>query len=550
MDISAFVSLGRFKDIVFTLLKYGFEDMVDRLDLPLKGIAEKLPTTDLKIGTYERIRLACEHLGPTFVKFGQILSLRPDLLPAGLILELEKLQDEVPPVEFTKIQAVIEKSIEKPLKDIFMVFDTDPIAAASLSQVHQAVLSDGTPVAVKVQRPKIRSLIETDLNILSAFAARLHDQFEDLKIYDFPNLVEVSRRSLMRELDFIREARHMQIAKANLDGIPEVYIPAVYQKYCRENLLVMELIRGERMSDYHITNEDESLRLAQSGLKIGIKQIFEDGFFHADPHPGNILIMENHVLSMIDWGAVGRLTQTDRYEMIEAIQAVVEKDSKRLMEAILSIAIHEGAKLNQNSLERDLLDIIDAYTAIAVKDVNLGSLLLDVTYLMKKYHLRMPPDLAIMIKAFISVEGTARRLYPKLDIITEAEPHIRAIATQRFTPEALWRRFRSAVSRLFSFKNKIPQRISHIVDKIDEGELSIRFQHLNLEGLQQTLENISNRLTFGIIIASMIIGSSMIITTGVKPFLFGFPAFGVIGYIISGILGLWLVFNIIRNRRL
>lgn len=549
MKFKTIANLNRFKDIVFILIKYGFGRMVEPLDLPGKTEAEKASYPDKRLGFYERFRMALEDLGPTFIKFGQIMSLRSDLLPKELVLELRKLQDEVPPVEFDSIRKVIEENLGHSLEDMFILFEEKPLAAASLSQVHRAVLKEGRQaVAVKVQRPNIQNKIETDLNILETIADQIHERLAEYKIYDFPSLVRLTRRNINRELNFIREARYMTIARVRMENIEGVYIPKAYTELSTSQMLIMELIDGKKLKELDLKNLENPEPLARRGLRVSIKQILEDGFFHADPHPGNLLITENEVMCILDWGMVGRLSEGERYDLIEFLYAIVDRDSNRLVDALLVIA-DAREEVDRRRLERDLMDILDSYLSVPLKDLNLGALILEITELLRDYRLRLPPDLFIMLKALITAEGTARLIYPDLDVISQAEPFVRKVASKRYKPQLLFKKLRVTFSRILNYRGNLSKRFVQIVEKVDRGELNIRFEHKNLGGLRNTLENISSRLTIGVIIAAMIIGSSMIITTGVRPFLFGFPAIGMIGYIISAIAGLWLIYNIIKTRR-
>jgi ubiquinone biosynthesis protein len=488
-------------------------------------------------------------LGPTFVKFGQMASLRPDLVPAALITELSKLQDDVAPVDIAQISEVIEKSTGKPLKETFAVFDVTPVAAASISQVHRGVLAvDGRIASVKVQRPGIRSKMRTDLDILAILAEQLHERVEELNSFDLPNLVRLIKKTLLRELDFRSEARHMKIARIHAGEGADVYIPEVYEAYCSEHLLVMEFIQGAKLKDFKRESIADPESLARQGLVAAIDQILKHGFFHADPHPGNILIMPEGRMCLIDWGMTGRLSERDRHQLIGLLQAVLEKDGEAIVHALLRIG-HAEAVIDQRALERDLLDILDIHFAVPIQDMNIGQLLMAITDLLRTYRLRLPPGLVIMIKALVAAEGTARRIYPELDVVSEAKTHISKLAAQRCTPESVLRRLRFTFTQLFSLQKEIPSRLESLLGKADRNELTLGFRHENLTGLIHTLENVASRVTFGIIIAAMIVGSSMIITTGVNPLLFGFPALGVIGYLFSGVLGMWLLINIIRGRK-
>ncbi|MCG6894465.1 MAG: phosphotransferase [Desulfobacteraceae bacterium] len=542
-------NLSRFKDIAVVLFRYGFDDLLQRLDLPGSTVVEMLGKVDLSLTTAERIRLALEELGPTFVKLGQIMSLRPDLLPSELIEELSKLQDEVPPVPFEAVRSVLEESLQQPIDTVFSVLDPDPLAAASLAQVHRAVLlREGTIVSVKVQRPGIRRKLTMDLDILAVIADRLHEQSEDLQIYDLPRLVQVTRRNLMREVDFRLEARNIRIARSLMDEDDGLCIPNVYDAYGSERVLVTDFIQGTKLRNLRTRKLADPEALAKIGLRAAVKQILEDGFFHADPHPGNMIVTEDERLCLIDWGLIGRLTEKDRFDLVDVLSAIVAKNSEALLASLLRISKPMGAVAHR-SLERDLLDVVDSYYAVPLRELNVGSLLMDISTLLREYHLQLPPDFVIMIKALITAEGSARQIYPDLNVISEAEGSVARLAARRYKPGYLWARIKNTVSQLALLQRELPGRIGRIADQIERGELNIHFRHENLGDLINSLENTASRVTLGIIIGAMIIGSSMIITTGAGPQLFGFPALGIIGYFISAVFGLWLVYNILRSKR-
>jgi len=547
MNFNSLIKLRRFKQIVSILMKYGFDELVQQLNLPGLNLIKRVRSMDSTVSTYQRIRHALEDLGPTFVKFGQILSLRPDMMPAELVLELGKLQDDVAPLAFDEIREVVENTFGQSIKKTFSVFDAAPLASASISQVHRGTLrKEGVIACVKIQRPGIRKTIEADLGILESIALLINQKSDELKSYDLPNLVRVIRRDLLRELDFTREARNMKIARGYA-AESDTYIPEVYDDYCFEQLLVTEFIQGVQLKDLDSIGLEDPEALAKRGLKTAIKQILEDGFFHADPHPANLLIMENDKLALIDWGMVGRLTEKDRFELIGILKSVVEKDSSTLVNDLLNIT--KGKKsIDFRTMERDLLDILDSYHAVPIKDINIGHLLMAIMALLQDYQLRLPTDLVIMIKALVTAEGSARQIYPDLNVVSASKEYIEGLRRQSLMPANLWRMIRYSLSQFLTQQKALPHRFARILEKVDDGELTLRFAHTNLNGFLKTLENIFNRLTFGIIVGAMIIGSSMIITTGVKPFILGFPALGVIGYLISAVFGLWILINIIRTK--
>lgn len=551
MDFQSFSKINRFKDIVFTLMRYGFGDIISRLDLPEKILPvpiKKQWATDKN--TWERIRLVLTDLGPTFVKFGQILSLRADLIPHELVLELSKLQDQVQPESFEAIKTQIEKSMEKPLEEVFADFEPQPLAAASLAQVHRAVLKkDKTVVAVKVQRPGIRQTIRNDLDILATLARQVHERLETLKVYDLPLLVEELRRLLTRELDFTLEGKNIRLARSNFAGDPEVVYPAVFTDESTSRVLIMELVRGTKLRQAVDLPLAQKKRLAQIGLRALMQQVLMDGFFHADPHPGNIYVLDDGRISFLDWGMVGRVTPDMQARIIALIEGIVDRDSEAIMELILSLSENTQVK-NREELQRDILDVLDEFYAVPLSEINISQLLMLITEAIQRHQIRIKADMAVMIKAMITGEGTVRMLYPELNVVAEAEPFVRKMALKKYSPRELQKQTRKLLGQFFQMQKALPLQLNHVMGKLERDELSIGFEHKRLEGLRMTLDQIANRLTLGIVTAAMIIGSSMIVTTGVKPLLFGYPALGLVGYLLSAFFGAWLAFEIIRKRKM
>ncbi|HMB32273.1 MAG TPA: AarF/UbiB family protein [Desulfohalobiaceae bacterium] len=550
MDIHTISRLNRFKDIILTLIKYGFGDIISRLDLQEKiFLIQPKKVSVTQKNTWERIRLVFEDLGPTFIKFGQLLSLRSDLIPEALLFELSKLQDDVHPEEFPAIKSQIEKSLKSPLGDIFSDFDPEPLAAASLAQVHQAILkNEKKVVAVKVQRPGIRQLIKNDLDIMAGFARHIHERIEPSQVYNLPLLVEEIRKLLLSELNFEREARNIRLAQHNFKDFPTLYLPQVYPDYTSSRVLVMDLVKGIKLREAYKLSVKEKENLAKEGLKACLQQILVDGFFHADPHPGNIFILDNGQFSFLDWGMVGRLTPGTRFKLISLIEGFIEKDSELVMEVFLSLS-QKNSLQQKDNLHRELIELLDDYHSIPIKDINIGQLLTSMTNIFFQYDIHLQSDLAIMIKAMVTSEGSARLLCPDLNIIDEAQPFIRELVLKKYSPGILWRQVKKNINNYWHLYKEMPNQVNQILNKVEHGQLSIGFEHKRLEGLQKTLSQIANRLTLGIITASMIIGSSMIITTGVAPFILGYPALGLIGYLFSAFFGGWLALDIIRKRR-
>ena len=549
MELKTITNLGRLKDMAVILAKYGFGDLLQRLDLPVKNLVHAIsPQIDTDMDVFQRIRLAIEELGPTFVKLGQILSMRPDILPVPMIKELSRLQDAVGPIPFEDVKKVLEQEFDSPLASLFSSFDPEPVAAASLSQVHKAVhRSKGRVLAVKVRRPGIVKTVETDLNILETLARQCHNNIEALQVYDLPGIVEANRRTLLREIDFSREARYIQIAKSKIEQESDILIPEVFTEYTTPRVLVTAFVTGTKITPALDLPQDLRKTLAGTGLKSAVLQILDHGFYHADPHPGNMVITSDNRLCLMDWGMVGRLTPDEKNDLLFLIRAAVDKDSRKLTEMLCNIATARET-IDTRQLEKDVMDIMDVYMSLPIKDIHMGQLLEDLVQVLKSHDLRLPPDMSIVIKALITVEGTARMLYPDLDVISEAEPHVRKLVSRQYSKGYLWQRLRHNLSSMWHLQQHLPKTLSTIFTKMAHGELTIGFDHKNLAPLHQALESSFNRLTLGIVLGAMIMGSSMIITTGVRPLLFGFPALGMIGYLISALLGLWLIITIIRGR--
>jgi ubiquinone biosynthesis protein len=550
MDLLALSKLGRFRDIVTVLFKYGFNDVAERLHLPGKILISKTRIAVPEMNTWERIRHTLEELGPTFVKFGQILSLRGDLLPAELIKELEKLQDSVSPVSSEEIMVVLEKALKKPLDEIFSLIDEEPLAAGSLAQVHRAVLKEeNVPVALKIRRPDIVRTVETDLNILEGAAPYLCEHLEFARTYDFVNLVKELKRALLRELNFTLEARNMQIVSQNLADEKDAIIPLVYEDYTRSSVLTMDLIEGVKLKHLQPESIKEQEQLAKIGIRLVVKQVLENGFFHADPHPGNFLILKGREVCQLDWGVVGILPAETRYEMVELIGAIVDMEAEKVLDILVALTGANVTEINERLLLRDILEILHLYHSVTVGKLDLGQLLMDLNNMLRTHHIKLPSDLALMFKAMVTAEGTARQLYPGLNVIAEIEPFINRLGMERWSPSQIWRRLTRQLRFYLKLQSNLPGAIQRILQKVEQGDLNIRFKHENLGGLQKSLDNVSNRLSFSIILGSVIIGSSMIITTGVKPLILGYPAIGLVGYLISAILGLVVVINIFRSRK-
>lgn len=549
LQINDLKKIRRFNDIVLILAKYGFDEVVGRLNMPGADVLQQISPIEEDLDIYERIRKVLEELGPTFIKFGQIMSLRPDLLPDELLYELTKLQDNVAPISYNEIEQVVIENLGPPISKHFSIFNSEPLAAASLSQVHLGRLrSSDEEVVIKIQRPGIEQNILSDLDILESISVFLDQQFEELSCYELPEIVRTVRKSLLLELDFTRELDNMNIARSYIQN-GNIYVPKTYEELSSKTLLVMEYFDGLKFKEIIKYPNSDRKKVAENGLRAATKQILDDGFFHADPHPGNILVGDEMQLCFIDWGMVGRLTDEDRYELLDLLAAVVDKDSQKLTKTFVRICGRKQSEVDLKELERNIIELLDRYHSIAIDQMNIGTFLTSLLSILRDFKLKLPSEYTIMIKALITADGAARLAYPELNVIKEVKSQVHNISRKRYSPENLWKSLKKSFGNILAVKRELPLQLISIVEKIEQGDLGITLRLEKFEKLVDSMENASNRLTIGIITGAIIIGSSMIITTGVKPFLFGYPALGVIGYLISVVLGLWLIVTILKNKK-
>ena len=550
-------NIKRYRQILTILLRYGFDDVLDRLKIDYyiklgKKILPKFKAQDLEaITTAERLRLALEELGPTFVKLGQMLSVRPDLVPENFINEFQKLQDEVQPFSVEQARAEIEVQLGQPVEQLFSSFDEIPLAAASIAQVHRAVIKDDEQVVVKIQRPNIRSVIETDLNIIFDLTGLIERHIPESELYNPTAIAQEFAKTIRRELDFIREGRNIDRFRRNFEDDDTVYVPKVYWELTTERVLTMEFVDGIKISEMNKLEEaglDRKI-IAYNGAQAILKQVFEHGFFHADPHPGNIFVVSNNVIAPIDYGMMGSLDE----ELMEAagnlLTAIVKKDVNKIIRAFTDIGILENT-LDIRGLKLDLTDFLDRYYQVPLSQLDVGKILSELTEIIRKHRIRLPSDLTLMGKALVTEEGVGRILDPDFDLITMAKPYVEKIMMRKLDPRRHLKEFASTMDDFNRLIKILPTEIRAIVMKIKKGELNIKFEHKGLEHFISELDKASNRLSFSLIIASLIIGSSLIVQLDKGPLIFGFPVFGILGYLIAAFLGLWLVIAIIRSGKL
>jgi ubiquinone biosynthesis protein len=545
--------LRRLREITTVLVKYGFPDVVARLHLERTvALGRRLRFWRRREpwgSKAQRLRLALEELGPTFVKFGQALSTRADLLPDELVAELSRLQDEVPPLAAGTAEATIEAELGAPVSTLFARFDSVPIAAASIAQVHRANLG-GDEVAVKVRRPGIGATIERDLAILGQLARLAERYLPDADLFQPESLVAEFARSIRRELDLAREGRTIDRFAKNFAGDATLRLPRVRWERTSPGVLTLEFIDGRKVLDLLRDPAGINLPLvARRGGDLLLKQVLRHGLFHADPHPANIFVLPGEVICLLDFGNVGQIDRPLQHTLAGLVHAVVREDADRVTSAILAIG-RPLQPLDRIQLRRDVAELLDTYAGAPLGTLSIGGLLHDALSVMQRYRLQFPVDLMLLARAFVTVEGIGRQLDPSFQMVEHARPLVAEILRDRFSPSAVASGMGELGRELGEAAQAVPRDLVEIIAKARDDRLQIQFVHKNLEHFVQEMDRSSNRLSFAIVIAALIVGSSFVVQRGAGPHLFGMPALGLVGFVAAGFFGFWLAIGILKSGRL
>ncbi len=548
--------MGRLNTILGVLIRHGFGDSVRRL-----GLADSLEraghalkwdhAADLaRLEPPVQVRLALEELGPAFVKLGQILAGRADLFGPDWIAEFEKLHSQVPAVPLDLLRPQLREDLGGEPEAVFARFDTEPLAAASIAQVHRAQLHNGTEVVVKIRRPGITETIDADLRLLGRLAVLAEDQLPALKPYRPQQLVRELARSLKRELDLASECRSAERIGANLVGLPWIVVPRVHWAHTTARVNVQDFVAGvpgHALDRLDSEGFDRPL-LARRGAQAVLKMIVQDGLFHADPHPGNVFYLSENRIAFIDFGMVGRLSQRRREELLQLLLGLVEHNPQGVAEVLIDWTGDEHG-INLSMLETEIEAFVDQYQGVPLAQLSQGQMLADVTAILREHHLALPPDLALLIKAFITLEGMGRGLDPGFHMATEALPLLREVVRARYRPSAMGARAWQTLRRTLSVAEQLPHDLSRLLRNARRGRVQVGIELAHLKRVGDQIDRAANRLAMALVIAALIIGSSIVMTVQGGPTLMGLPLFGFLGFTGAVLGGLWLVRAIWRSSK-
>ena len=548
-------ALPRLVEITRTLVHYGLHDLVHSV-----GIHKLLDETSGILGWKadeelaqrplpERSRLALEALGPAFVKLGQVLASRVDLLSPEWIASFDKLHDHAAPLPFAVLEAQLRRDLGRPPAEAFAEFDAQPRAAGSIAQVHKARLHDGAVVAVKVRRPGVAAVIEADLLLLETLAAWWEDEEPASRRYQPLEFVRQLRKSLAREIDFAAEARGQErFAQSFLDS-DTIVIPHVHAAYTRESLLVMDWIDGVPGTDMAAVDAAgfDRHQLAANGANCTLQMVLLDGLFHADPHPGNVFFLPGNRLALIDFGMIGWLSQKRRDELVDLLAAVGGRDPEAMRDVLIGWS--DGRRVSSERFAEDLGRLLHLYEEVSLREVNLATLLSEIAGIMREHHLLLPADLALLFKSLITLEGLGTRLVPQFHLIEHVTPYVRKLLAERWQPSHVGGRISGAAREWGRALRAAPRMLESLARRFSDDGVALRFEVREIEEFGRQLERSVNRATIGIVTAALIVGSSILIAASAGQGSFAMSFFGTLGIVISFANSVWLIASIRRSRR-
>lgn len=548
-------NIQRLRDIINVFAKHGFGDLLDRMNLRrhskdglFRRFRRQEESESLKLSLPERLRMAFEELGTTFIKLGQILSTRPDLIPQEFITELEKLQSNAPPFPFSDVQRIIDEELNFSTDKIFMEFEQTPFAAASIAQVHRAKLNTGESVVVKIQRPGVSQMVETDVDILSAIAKLLEKHVSESRLYNPTELINEFKRVIRCELDFTTEGANTDYFYRTFAGNKKVKIPKVYWQFSSRRVLTLEEIHGIKIDAIETLNETNVNRkeIAKTCIEIFFEQIFKHGFFHADPHPGNLFVLEDGRIGLVDFGMVGHLSGEMLRYITSWLLALLKKDVDQIVKLYLRLGIIDD-DTNIVKLKIEMGEFLDRYLSMPLNQIHIGELINETLTASMRYQIKFPSNFLMLGKTIVTIEGVVTQLDPEFEILSFSRTYTTQLIRQQLDPHHWLQEVYGIFEDVSYMAKELPLQLNQILRKLQKGKLKLDIELPSMDRFILELDKSSNRISFSLIIASLIVGSSIIVqNTGV----FGYRTLGILGFAVAGILGLWLVISILRSGRL
>jgi ubiquinone biosynthesis protein len=545
-------NLGRLSEIAQVAVRHGFGYFFERHKLTdLLPWGERPPDLEDRSSRGVRLRELLDELGPTFVKFGQLLSTRPDVVPPDIIAELRGLQDDVRPVSFAAVREVIESELGLELEKLFIEFEEQPIAAASIGQVHRAVLPNGDRVAVKVQRPDAPRQIEADLALLYQAARVIRERVRALDFIDARELVDEFAQQIRSELDYTREGRNAEKFRRNFRNDERVHVPKVYWSYSRIRVLALEFIDGVQLVDLPIETPLERRReVAHTMADAWMAMIFRHGFFHGDPHPANVLVLADSTIGLVDFGAVGRLTDEDMTKLtrlfIDAAQERVDMLPKRLAD----LGVRYPPE-REDDFRARLNDLYYRYYGASLAEIDPLEVIRDTFDLIYSMNLHLPSRYLLLDRAIATLASVGVELYPDFNVFEVAKPYARAMLVDRFTPDRIASRARREGVRMGEMALELPYQVHDLLEEMRDGQFEVGFVHKGLDEFMHRLDVVFNRLVIALVVSGGLIGSSLIgIFAESGPKFLGLHLLSVLGFFLSAVLGIWLFWGVVRSGRL
>ncbi|MFT5291903.1 MAG: ubiquinone biosynthesis protein [Planctomycetota bacterium] len=543
--------LGRLQEITRILIHFGFKDVVQRMGII--GVLQRAgrllhieaALSIAEESTERRARLSLEELGPTFVKLGQLLASRRDLLQAEWIEEFSQLQSKVGALPWEDLQGQLAEDLGESPDEVFVDLDKEPLAAGSMAQVHRAKLKDGREVILKIQRPGIQKKVAADLRLLERLAEILEREIPELRRFRPRGLVRQFGRSIKAELDFALEARNTVAAASNMAGFPKLIIPEVFGEYSRKRLLVMSYLEGVSAVDWIRGAHKQGLdgvSLASQGADAVLHMVFLDGFYHADPHPGNVLFLPDGHIGLLDFGMVGRLSDARREQFTLLLVAIIERDEDGLVDTLLEWS--DGGDTEVEVLNQECSAFLDTYTSRELKDLDVSAMLLDIMSIVRENNLVLPADVAGLIKVFLTLEGLGCALDPNFNLDTRLEPIARKMMRQLRSPRRIMLRNWRDMRRLAI---SLPRDTRKLVQRMRRGGFKIELDLQRLEEFGRQLDRSANRITMGLITSALIVGTAIAMTIDKGPLFLGMPILGFFGFMTSLLIGLMLLWSILRS---